>query len=94
MKTIITTIALIFAMNFAMAQQKVTVEVDGMGCAFCAYGLEKQFKKLDGIADINIKFEDALLTFTIGSITEEQVIATVKKAGYKAVKVTIEEIEK
>ena len=28
------------------ATQKITIKVEGLYCPFCAYGIEKQFKKL------------------------------------------------
>ena len=33
---------------------KITIEVDGLACPFCAYGLEKNLKEIDGVENIEI----------------------------------------
>ncbi len=35
--------------------QEVTLRVDGLACPFCAYGLEKKIKKLEGFESLDIK---------------------------------------
>ena len=56
MKNIIIIFLSIFLLgttNQLNAQSKTmdefTVQVDGLGCPFCAYGLEKKFKEFKGI---------------------------------------------
>ena len=43
---------------------QVTVQVDGLSCPFCAYGLEKRLKKVENVADLSIQVdqERAVLT--------------------------------
>ena len=55
---------------------KVQVEVDGLSCPFCAYGLEKKLKDLDGVSDIEIDVENAfaLLTVEEGKVLDEEAI--------------------
>ena len=69
------------------------IQVDGLGCPFCAYGLEKKFKEFKGIKAIVIDIETGDFSFrypTEKGLTlvaaQEQVI----KAGYtpKHAKVT------
>jgi len=37
--------------------QSATIQVDGLSCPFCAYGLEKHLKKIKGVkyVEINMK---------------------------------------
>ena len=63
----------------------VEVQVDGLGCPFCAYGLEKKFKEFKGIDDIAIDIETGDFSFTYPiekSISMKAVLEQVKEAGY------------
>ncbi len=63
----------------------VEVQVDGLGCPFCAYGLEKKFKEFKGIDDIAIDIETGDFSFTYPtekSISMKAVLDQVSKAGY------------
>lgn len=76
--------------------QTVTVEVKGLSCPFCAYGLEKNFKSLKGAENIKIDIEKGLLTFTLKdqkNITEKVIRQQVKEAGFTPGKITISEPE-
>lgn len=66
----------------------VTVVVEGLGCPFCAYGLEKKFKELKGIDDVTIDMETGLLNFIFpaaDSLSMERIEKQVEEAGYTAV---------
>jgi copper chaperone CopZ len=63
----------------------VKIEVDGMACPFCAYGLEKQLKKYDGVADFFVDIDKGYVTFNVPvnkKPTEERLKKTVKEAGF------------
>lgn len=88
---IILSIALgLFAFAKADAQKskkrdQFEVQVDGLGCPFCAYGLEKKFKEFKGIKDVKIDIETGDFSFSYPSekeLTMTAVIAQVEKAGY------------
>lgn len=67
---------------------KFEIQVDGLGCPFCAYGLEKKFKKFKGIKKFRIDMETAVVTFDYPSeepLSLENVEAQVEIAGYTAV---------
>tara|TARA_B100000497_G_C7681051_1_gene412058 strand:+ start:1104 stop:1754 length:651 start_codon:yes stop_codon:yes gene_type:complete len=76
-----------------MAQKKkdkdlFEVQVDGLGCPFCAYGLEKKIKEFKGIKNIKIDMESGDFSFTSPSDKElslEEVENKVDKAGYTAI---------
>lgn len=61
------------------------VQVDGLGCPFCAYGLEKKFKEFKGIKKVAIDIETGDFSFLYPSekaLTMDAVISQVEKAGY------------
>lgn len=99
MKNLLIIIISIFAFtltsNNVSAQSQrdqIEVQVDGLGCPFCAYGLEKKFKEFKGIKDVKIEMETGQFTFTYPSekaMTLEQVENQVDKAGYTAVSTKI-----
>ncbi len=71
---------------------KVSVIVEGLGCPFCAFGLEKKFKEIKGIKDINIEMETGEMTFAVPNSLELSMDAIgeqVTKAGYTPVEVNI-----
>ncbi len=70
-----------------------TVKVEGLGCPFCAYGLEKKFKEFKGIKDTKIEMETGIFTFTYPAekaLTLEQVEKQVVAAGYTPADTRIE----
>ncbi|VAW93051.1 hypothetical protein MNBD_GAMMA23-844 [hydrothermal vent metagenome] len=38
------------------------IRVDGLACPFCAYGIEKKFKKMEGISNIKIDLDKGLVS--------------------------------
>jgi copper chaperone CopZ len=67
--------------------QQVVVHIDGLSCPFCAFGVEKKLKKLEGLKDIKIKMNEgqALLTFEAGvKIDVEAIKEAVKESGFTA----------
>lgn len=70
---------------------KVKVQVDGLSCPFCAYGLEKKLKTMDGVAKIEIDVENAFALLTIEegkTVTDQAIRENVKKAGFTAREIT------
>ncbi len=81
---------LVYTPTFAQktTYDKVEVQVDGLGCPFCAYGLEKKFKELKGIKKVRIDMETGLMQFNYPSgkmIDVETIENQVDKAGYTPV---------
>jgi len=48
--------------SFAAAGTNYTIRVDGLACPFCAYGIEKKFKKMDGISNIQVDLDKGLVS--------------------------------
>ncbi|WP_343487969.1 heavy-metal-associated domain-containing protein [Allomuricauda sp. d1] len=95
-KTIILTLAFGMMAVFANAQKAMDqfmVQVDGLGCPFCAYGLEKKFKEFKGIKDVKIDIETGDFSFSYPSeksLTLTDVETQVEKAGYTPITAKVE----
>lgn len=64
---------------------KVTIEVDGLACPFCAYGLEKNLQEIDGVEGIAINIDEGSVLLTIAAgkqILENIVLEKIKDAGF------------
>ncbi|MBK9993080.1 MAG: cation transporter [Saprospiraceae bacterium] len=86
MKNII--LFIILSSQFLFGQNdQFTLRVEGLGCPFCAYGLEKKFKKVKGIQQIKIDIQSGKMTYNVptnNAMTLNDVDALVTKAGYTA----------
>ena len=96
MKRIYVTLILGLLSTVAVTAQKemdvFMVQVDGLGCPFCAYGLEKKFKEFKGIKKVKIDIETGDFSFSFPSenaLSMEAVIKQVEKAGYTPISAKI-----
>lgn len=96
-KTIIVTLVIgmmtVFGANAQKAMDKFMVQVDGLGCPFCAYGLEKKFKEFKGIKKVKIDIETGDFSFQYPAekaLSLEAVEKQVEKAGYTPITAKIE----
>lgn len=88
-KTIIGTLVIgmmaLFNVQAQNGMDQFMVQVDGLGCPFCAYGLEKKFKEFKGIKDVKIDIETGDFSFSYPAekaLTLADVQKQVEKAGY------------
>ena len=89
MKTVISILVIaLFTTMAAQAQKEMDqfeVQVDGLGCPFCAYGLEKKFKEFKGIKKVAIDIETGDFSFSYPAekaLSMDAVVKQVEKAGY------------
>jgi len=64
-----------------------TIQVDGLSCPFCAYGLEKHLKKIVGVEGVEINMKDgkAIVRLKPDVRVDDAALKTaVKKAGFTA----------
>jgi len=66
---------------------KKTFKVPDMSCSNCAMKLESLEDTLDGVKEINASYHklQMIVEYDESRLTEEQIIAAVKKKGYQAV---------
>lgn len=72
----------------------IKMYVDGLACPFCAYGLEKKIKKIEGAKDLFIEINEGYITFSVPTSnkpSEEALQKLVKEAGFKARDITYSE---
>jgi len=68
----------------------VRVDVDGLACPFCAYGLEKKLLGIDGADNFNANIDSAYATLTVpakSKVTKDEIKQIVKDAGFSATEV-------
>ncbi|WP_313822312.1 heavy metal translocating P-type ATPase [Citricoccus sp.] len=64
--------------------RRVDLEITGMTCASCVGRVERKLGKLEGVtATVNLPLEAAAVTVPT-SVTDEEIIAAVDRAGYSA----------
>lgn len=66
---------------------KKTFKIPDMSCTNCAMKLEALEDTLDGVKEINASYHKLQMTVEYDEtrLTDEQIIAAVKKKGYQAV---------
>lgn len=66
---------------------KKTFKVPDMTCTNCAMKLESLEDTLDGVKEINASYHrlQMEITYDESKLTDEQIIAAVKKKGYQAI---------
>lgn len=65
--------------------EKIVLKVWGMECGHCKAAVLKALKETEGISDVSIHLPTGLATVTYdpAGVGREQMIASVKKAGYE-----------
>ena len=61
------------------------IHVDGLACPFCAYGIEKRLRKIDGVKQIEADIGAGTVTVTMAegkTLGKEEARKAVKKAGF------------
>lgn len=73
------------------SRKYVKVEIDGMACPFCSYGVIKKLKKIEGQQDLYIDVQKGYATFSIpadNKPTREKLNNIIEEAGFEARKIT------
>lgn len=90
--TLLTFATFLISTTNANAQSKsetdktyIKIDVDGLSCPFCAYGLEKKLKKIETASDIEIHLEEGIAVFSVSKDqkpTKEALEKVVTEAGF------------
>jgi copper chaperone CopZ len=65
--------------------QKILIKVEGLYCPFCAYGLEKQLKKLNGFEKVEVNLKHGIAELHIKpdvTVTDSAIQTAVEDAGF------------
>lgn len=68
----------------------IIIEVGGLACPFCAYGVEKRLKKIDAIAELTVLLKEGTVQLKLkegASVSEQRLRKAVADAGFKAVRI-------
>ena len=73
--------------DFGVKMIKKTFKVSDMSCSNCAMTLESLEDTLPGVKEINASYHklEMVIEYDESQLTDEQIIAAVKKKGYTAV---------
>ena len=78
----------VFSTGVALAEggPVYTIQVDGLACPFCAYGVEKQLHAIEGVASVETEIKTGVVTITMHDgavLAEEAAKKAVEDAGFK-----------
>jgi Cu+-exporting ATPase len=67
-----------------MKETKITLPVTGMHCANCSTTIERNLRKLDGVAEANVNYatEKATVFFDADVLNEDAIIEKIEDVGY------------
>ncbi len=84
-RTAVFALSLLLPVATFAAQTQYQLRVDGLACPFCAYGIEKELKRTDGVLSLDIDINAGTVTVTMAdgaAMTEEKAQQIVKDAGF------------
>jgi len=83
--SILTLLALLLPIGAYAGSLVYSLQVDGLACPFCAYGIEKKLSSIEGMEDIKVNIEtgQVIVTMEDGStLTETLAGEKVEQAGF------------
>jgi len=84
-RTAIFSLILLLPMTAFAAQTQYQLQVDGLACPFCAYGIEKELTRTEGLESIDIDINAGTITVTMAegaTMSKAQADRIVKDAGF------------
>ncbi len=69
----------------AQSANVYNVGVDGLGCPFCAYGVEKELGSVDGVGKVDVDLKDGVVVVTMAgeaTLDRETAKQAVENAGF------------
>ncbi len=69
----------------------IIIEVDGLACPFCTFGIEKKLKKIEGVDELVVYLEDGKIEMSLkegATVSEEQIERAIAEAGFEARSIT------
>ena len=65
----------------------IVIEVGGLACPFCAYGIEKRLKKIDGVEELSVQLEEGTVQVRLEegvTVSSKRIEEAVADAGFEA----------
>jgi copper chaperone CopZ len=69
----------------AQTTPSITIRVDGLSCAFCAYSLEKNLLELTGVDSVEVNLNKGTATLILKNgkhVSDEVITTTVEDVGF------------
>ncbi len=85
LRTAVFVVSLLLPVAVFAAQTQYQLRVDGLACPFCAYGIEKELKRTNGVESLEIDINAGIVTVTMAegaAMTEAQASRIVEDAGF------------
>ncbi len=79
-------LVLVLPVTAFAAKKQYRLEVDGLACPFCAYGIEKKLTQTKGLESIDIDINAGTVTVTMAkgaSLSKAQASQIVKDSGFR-----------
>ncbi len=76
---------LAFLWSAPLLAAQYALQVDGLACPFCAYGIEKELKSIDGVQGIEVDINEGRVVVTTAEgarFDKEAALRAVKNAGF------------
>ena len=67
-RTAVFALSLLLPVAAFAAQTQYQLRVDGLACPFCAYGIEKELTRTDGVEGIDIDIKAGIVTVTMADV--------------------------
>jgi len=83
--SMITLIVLLLPIGVYAGSPVYALQVDGLACPFCTYGIEKKLSSIKGIEDIKVNIETGLVVVTMkdgSTLSEALANEKVRKSGF------------
>ena len=83
--TVVMSAALLFTGTVLADETHYRVDVEGMNCPFCAYGIEKKLRRLDGVEQVEVDLTHGQFWLKVDdatAVSEETVSTIVSDAGF------------
>jgi len=84
-RTLIGMVLLGLSATAPAAGTEYQMRVDGLACPYCAYGVEKKLKQIDGVEGIDIDLDKGVVTVQVRegvALTDTQMAKLFKDAGF------------
>ena len=80
-------------LNDGALARTVEVEVHGMTCAFCVDSLERKFKKMDSVENVQVSLKSKIVRLETDENlpTMDLIKQTIREAGFTPTRVTVQE---
>ena len=61
-----------------------TINIDGMSCGHCIQWLSEALTRIEGVKEVKVSLEEqrAVVDYDEARVTEEEMTASIEKAGY------------